>query len=100
MPNSNFEKKVMTNRDIWLRVGAGMIGAMAALLPPQYHSASSNSWLKTYEHIQSLMWMPPWSLLSLPALGLFLYLTRFHRGNYGLAFGAGAAIVKSIQNLQ
>ncbi len=89
----------MTPRDIWLRVAAGMIGAMVALLPPQYHSAQPDTWFSTYEHVCKVMWMPPWSLLSLPALGVFLYWTRFHRGNYGVAFGAGAAFVMTVKNM-
>lgn len=89
----------MTRQDVWLRVGAGMVGAIAALLPPQYQSAPPDSLLSTYEHVCKVVWMPPWSLLSLAALGVFLYLTRFHRGNYGVAFGAGAAFVMTIKNM-
>jgi len=99
-----FHRRTMTRHDIWLRVAAGIIGGLVALLPSQYHSASANSapansWFSSYEHLSRAMWLPPWSFLSLAALGLWLYLSRFHRGNIGLALCTGIAIVKTIQTL-
>jgi hypothetical protein len=57
------------------------------------------AWFSSYEHLGRAMWLPPWSFLSLAALGLWLYLSRFHRGNIGLALCTGIAIVKTIQTL-